>query len=111
MDPHTAVGRFVACTVGDPNMPTVISGTAHYAKFVDKILPFFYGNLQDYNNISVDKLFEQAQTLTRRPTMHQKLEAMVNKQVVHYDQVPADYESITKTVVDFAMQLWKEFIL
>ncbi|PVD24643.1 hypothetical protein C0Q70_15127 [Pomacea canaliculata] len=100
-----SVGRFVACTVGDPNMPTVISGTAHYAKFVDKILPFFYGNLQDYNNISVDKLFEQAQTLTRRPTMHQKLEAMVNKQVVHYDQVPADYESITKTVVDFAMQL------
>lgn len=39
MDPHTAVGQYVAKHFGSPSIPTVISGTAHYGKFVDNILP------------------------------------------------------------------------
>ncbi|KAH9508159.1 Threonine synthase-like 1 [Bulinus truncatus] len=38
MDPHTAVAQYVAAKKGDPDLITIISGTAHYGKFIDDIL-------------------------------------------------------------------------
>nr|KAG5706000.1 hypothetical protein BaRGS_028109 [Batillaria attramentaria] len=105
MDPHTAVGRSVACAVGDSSIPTVISGTAHYAKFVDKILPYFHSSGQDFNSLSVVELMEKAAELSRQPGLHPYLEAMVNKPIVHDDYLPANYEDITKAIAEFAAQL------
>ncbi|KAK7102950.1 threonine synthase-like 1 [Littorina saxatilis] len=105
MDPHTAVGRAVACHVGDPNMPTIISGTAHFAKFIDKILPFFRIGQQNHDSLTVGELINEAEALARQPVRHPYLEDMVNKPVVHHDQLPCDYDEIAKAIYDFAAQL------
>lgn len=105
MDPHTAVGRSVAVAVGDHSVPTVIYGTAHFAKFVDKILPFLYGAIQDYQTLSVQELMERAGELTRQPAMHPHILAMVDKQIVHQDIVAPDYDHITRAITQFAQQL------
>ncbi|KAL8595203.1 hypothetical protein ACOMHN_043356 [Nucella lapillus] len=108
MDPHTSVGRAVACHVGDPRVPTVISGTAHFAKFIDNILPFFHMGLtapHNHDAMSVSELMEQAEGLARVPSMHPSLQAMVDKPVVHRQQLPADYDVIAEAIADFAAQL------
>lgn len=107
MDPHTTVGRAVALRVGDSVTPTIISGTAHFAKFVDKILPLFdeEPDTANYDSLSVKELMERAEGLSRQPRVHPYLEAMVNKPVIHRDQLPADYNAITKAITDFAQKL------
>ncbi|XP_076468745.1 threonine synthase-like 1 [Babylonia areolata] len=104
LDPHTAVGRAAACHVGHPHVPTVISGTAHFAKFIDKILPFFRrGAAADGQNV-VD-LMEQAESLARLPSMHPQLAAMASKPPLHHHHLPASYPHITTAITDFAAHL------
>ena len=105
MDPHTAVGRAVACRMGNPDIPTIITGTAHFAKFIDKLLPFFHMGAQDYSSLNVAQLMQEAECLARLPRIHRHLELMVNKPVVHHDCLPANYDDITKAIVGFAAQL------
>ena len=105
MDPHTAVARSVACRVGNPDVPTIIAGTAHFAKFIDNILPFFHLGANDYSSHSVAQLMQEAECLARLPRVHPQLELMVNKPVIHRDCLPADYDNIAKAIVEFAAQL------
>ena len=105
MDPHTAVARSVACRMGNPDVPTIITGTAHFAKFIDNILPFFHLGANDYSSHSVVQLMQEAECLARLPRVHPQLELMVNKPVIHHDCLPADYDNITKAIVEFASQL------
>ncbi|CAG5134975.1 unnamed protein product, partial [Candidula unifasciata] len=104
MDPHTAVGYHVAKRVADPKVPTVVSGTAHYGKFVDNILPLLK-TAGDQKSYSVSQLIEKASSLTTKPEMNKLLAAMVTKKVVHTDTVPADYNQICRKIVEFAKNL------
>ncbi|BFZ08905.1 hypothetical protein BsWGS_11944 [Bradybaena similaris] len=104
MDPHTAVGYHVAKHVGDPKVPTVVAGTAHYGKFVDNILPLLKV-AGDQKSLSVSQLIDKASSLTTRPEMNKLLAAMATKKVVHRDTVAADYNQICRKIVDFARML------
>uniref|UniRef100_A0A2C9M473 Threonine synthase N-terminal domain-containing protein n=2 Tax=Biomphalaria glabrata TaxID=6526 RepID=A0A2C9M473_BIOGL len=102
MDPHTAVAQYVASQHGD--MTTVISGTAHHGKFCDNILPIIDPS-GDISSLSVKDLISRASKVTTRPHMNTFLQSMVQKNVLHKDVVPADYNEIVDIVVNFAKKL------
>ncbi|KAH9508155.1 Threonine synthase-like 1 [Bulinus truncatus] len=101
MDPHTAVAQYVAAKKGDPDMITIISGTAHYGKFIDNILPLIKP-LDDTVGCNVENLMRKASQVTTRPTMNRFLLSMVKKNVVHRDVAPQDYHTISQDIVNFA---------
>uniref|UniRef100_A0A0B6ZH84 Threonine synthase N-terminal domain-containing protein n=1 Tax=Arion vulgaris TaxID=1028688 RepID=A0A0B6ZH84_9EUPU len=104
IDPHTAVGYYVAKNFGNPKIPTVVAGTAHYGKFVDNILPLLKTS-EDKPSYSVGELMDQASNLTSTPVMNKLLTAMVTKKVVHTDTVSANYDQISQMVIEFAKTL------
>ncbi|XP_067683799.1 threonine synthase-like 1 [Haliotis asinina] len=104
LDPHTAVAKSVADRLGDRSCPMLISGTAHYAKFADSVLPFL-GQMTSSEDGSVSDLIRKSLELKPRPAMHRDLKDMTTKPVVHRGTSSADYESVKRHVRDFVEHL------
>ncbi|GFR97691.1 threonine synthase-like 1 [Elysia marginata] len=105
LDPHTAVGYHVATNMGTPEVPTVLAGTAHYAKFVDNILPVLDNTKQDYHNLTVGELLNAASGLTDQPKMHSLLSSVASKPVKQTETVSADYAQICNSILQFARSI------
>ncbi|GFO43922.1 threonine synthase-like 1 [Plakobranchus ocellatus] len=105
LDPHTAVGYHVATCSGPPDVPTVIAGTAHFAKFVDNILPALRDNSGDPHRMTVEQLLTSASSLTDQPKMHSLLASAASKPVKHNQTVPAEYGPICDSVLSFARSI------
>ncbi|XP_071083037.1 threonine synthase-like 1 [Haliotis cracherodii] len=104
LDPHTAVAKSVADRLGGTSCPVLISGTAHYAKFADSVLPFI-GQMTSSDDLSVSELIGKSLDLKTRPAMHRDLESMTRKPVVHKETCSADYENVKRLVRNFVEKL------
>ncbi|RUS80639.1 hypothetical protein EGW08_011589 [Elysia chlorotica] len=104
LDPHTAVGYHVATREGAPDVPTVLAGTAHFAKFLDNVLPAIrdLNKDSDPDKPSVEQLFTSASHLRGQPKMHSLLSSIASKPAKHSEIVPADYAQICQSIIQFA---------
>ncbi|KAK3800723.1 hypothetical protein RRG08_003128 [Elysia crispata] len=107
LDPHTAVGYHVATKQGTPQVPIVLSGTAHFAKFVDNVLPALTGAKTDLDphKLTVEDLLTSASDLNGKPKMHSLLSSIASKPKRHSKTVPADYVQICHSIIEFARSI------
>ncbi|XP_041346927.1 threonine synthase-like 1 [Gigantopelta aegis] len=103
LDPHTAVAKSVADQQTDDSVPMLISGTAHFAKFADGVLPLLNQDLK--TNLPVPELIQRASILHARPAMHAGLTAMAHKHVPHTSVCDAKREDIMKHISILAGRL------
>ena len=98
LDPHTAVGKAIADRFQTHPNPTIICGTAHYAKFPEDVLRAL-GDSPKVGDLHA--LLKQLNRFAAQPGMHPELEKAFHKPQIHDQIISSSVKEIVSEVEKF----------
>lgn len=106
IDPHSAVGYHVASKFNDPDVPMVVVGTAHWAKFPEVIIEALSSNNPSPGNISSHSLslgeqYEKIQKLAPSVGIPKHLFDLTNSPPIHNTCLDANIDNIRTAIKNY----------
>ena len=109
LDPHTAVAKFVADRHNEGDIPLLVAGTAHYAKFGYDVIPAIRqsgrsrcdAKMSNVSELTPIELFREFGSFRALPEMNESLELSMTSPVVHKTVLDANLNIILRELEDF----------
>lgn len=113
IDPHTAVAVHVANELfgSTPDVPVIVSSTAHYAKFPNALCAAFGRSVPSSDEKNLPRMLEhmsQIDTAAYATSMHLHLAKLIDAPVLHNEHCKAESSVIVDKIKTFLTQFAKK---